>query len=479
MPTPALDIETLRRAGLLPQWEEEWPGQPGSPAAMRNVNVAPAAPVQPQPTTQPFPWTVEAPSPQPFEPPVRQTFMDPKVASMTEFGGGRARIDAPYTAAGGGGTAEFTRETPQGLAKWLAGKQQERQAQEAAAETRATRTAQQQVAAEQQQQVQRQQTQGALRGVLQTQGPAAYLAAIQKMQQPATGSAEAQAFNQILTTQGLQPALAWLQQQNTTGQRGPSTPEQAFARVRAETAARFPGGRGAVAFDVSHQRALGAQQPDVPLTPEQAQKYGVPYGTTRSALLNQGLTDPTQRMKLGELSASAYLIDNLEAYAKRLITATSPVEAFAQRGTLGLGAFTKMNPDAATYSDDREAFLGILSRQIGAERGVLTDRDISRMDRALPSFGDTTAVRDRKLAFLKGLLNATQAGRTRALTAWLGPSGMPSGGMEWDQMSVTDAFSVPQTVRPTQPAPTGGRPGRYRDKATGEMHQWDGTKWLN
>jgi hypothetical protein len=50
-------------------------------------------------------------------------------------------------------------------------------------------------------------------------------------------------------------------------------------------------------------------------------------------------------------------------------------------------AKTGQNPQAKAYMDERKAFLGIISRGLGGEVGVLTDRDIDRVDKALARIG--------------------------------------------------------------------------------------------
>jgi hypothetical protein len=77
----------------------------------------------------------------------------------------------------------------------------------------------------------------------------------------------------------------------------------------------------------------------------------------------------------------------------------------AQFGAPGLsiGASTGANPEAALYKDIKDAFLTTLSRASG-ERGVLTDKDIERLDNALPDFNDTEDLARRKMQEVKDLL---------------------------------------------------------------------------
>ena len=272
MPTP-LDIEALRRAGLLPNWEEDWPGQPGSPAAMQNVTPVMAPRTNPA-TTRPFPWTVEKPSKTPGAAPER---VSGPFASLTDtqiggFPGGIIRgpgadPNEPTTLARPAPeTAVFTREDPTNLARWLAKKGEEKAAQEAASQRRVELAGRAEDEAKQQQQMQRAQIQQALQGVLQTQGLLAYLQAVKSLQPPTpTGSAEGQAFGHILRTKGLPEALQWLQtREQAGGRRGPLTPEERYAGIAAETAARFgPDAqalRGATAAEVAAGKVAGTAE---------------------------------------------------------------------------------------------------------------------------------------------------------------------------------------------------------------------------
>lgn len=54
----------------------------------------------------------------------------------------------------------------------------------------------------------------------------------------------------------------------------------------------------------------------------------------------------------------------------------------------GIAALTQASPEAGVYIDTKSGFMSLLSRGLG-ERGVLTDKDINRIDKAIPDFTDT------------------------------------------------------------------------------------------
>ncbi len=49
------------------------------------------------------------------------------------------------------------------------------------------------------------------------------------------------------------------------------------------------------------------------------------------------------------------------------------------------------------FAEGKRLIMMAASRTLGGERGVLTDRDVARIDRSLPGLFDTVAIRDAKL----------------------------------------------------------------------------------
>ena len=149
-----------------------------------------------------------------------------------------------------------------------------------------------------------------------------------------------------------------------------------------------------------------------------------PPTLTQRQLLEGGYVKADQKAReaLAGLTQTHAIVANVETLAKGLITATNPAEALAQYARLEVGARTQANPQARVYNDAKQAFLGILSRTMGGERGVLTDRDIARIDRMLPGFGDTISVMDQKLNQLRVMLRTATNAQQRLIL------GQPGGG---------------------------------------------------
>ena len=132
---------------------------------------------------------------------------------------------------------------------------------------------------------------------------------------------------------------------------------------------------------------------------------------------------PEQRQSLFDLQQSRTIIDQIDVMSTRLITAKSPAEAAIQGGRLTTGAVARTNELATTYAANRQAFVGILSRTLGGERGVLTDRDIRRIDASLPGFFDTSKIREAKMGLLRELMTVAEASRRGAVLGEAVPTG--------------------------------------------------------
>jgi hypothetical protein len=70
--------------------------------------------------------------------------------------------------------------------------------------------------------------------------------------------------------------------------------------------------------------------------------------------------------------------------------------------TMGVGAkMLGLNTALTTYEDSRGLVLANISREFGGEKGVLTDRDIKRIEDAFPNKTDTEAIAEKKIAFIR------------------------------------------------------------------------------
>ncbi len=119
---------------------------------------------------------------------------------------------------------------------------------------------------------------------------------------------------------------------------------------------------------------------------------------------------------LADLQNTQAIVDELKGLSDKLITANDAPSALSQSVKLTGQAFARTKGTgelAAAYQDKKQAFTGILSRTLGGEKGVLTDRDITRIVTALPGFRDTAALKDFKNSTVQRLLDtAVEAKRS-------------------------------------------------------------------
>lgn len=121
------------------------------------------------------------------------------------------------------------------------------------------------------------------------------------------------------------------------------------------------------------------------------------------------------REDIAALDNTNLIVDTLDKLSGSIITAKGAGEAIKQRVSLSAGALAKTNETASTYKDQREQFTGVLSRSLGGEKGVLTDRDIARITKGLPQFGDTKKIRDFKMGVIKLLIDTAIESKKRLL----------------------------------------------------------------
>jgi hypothetical protein len=121
-------------------------------------------------------------------------------------------------------------------------------------------------------------------------------------------------------------------------------------------------------------------------------------GVTEGQLRSGDFTEISDKQKeaWGEIENSGQTLNALFGMVEPLITAKTPAQALKQYAALSVGAVSKKNAAAATYMADSEAFSSRMARVFGSEVGVLTQGDVDRWKRALPTFGDTVDVKNQK-----------------------------------------------------------------------------------
>ena len=111
----------------------------------------------------------------------------------------------------------------------------------------------------------------------------------------------------------------------------------------------------------------------------------------------------------GYVTAAMGVINQIENLLDRLNLGKTPTEALKRGAELEASAWAKTNPDASAYKSLVEGTLSILLRALG-EVGALSNIDIARARKLIPTFFDTEEVAKAKIEQLKDLIkNAAKA----------------------------------------------------------------------
>jgi hypothetical protein len=137
--------------------------------------------------------------------------------------------------------------------------------------------------------------------------------------------------------------------------------------------------------------------------------------TGQAATGNYVSISDKQREQLAHVEKSGTNVQMIFDMADKLLTAAGPLQAGKQWLELQAGALTKSNPDAALFVSTREALANSLSKAFGEERGVLTNRDVDRWVRALPTFGDTLTIKNQKKAIFLQIYKEAVAAQRRSI----------------------------------------------------------------
>ena len=128
-----------------------------------------------------------------------------------------------------------------------------------------------------------------------------------------------------------------------------------------------------------------------------------------------GSMDATTRNKLSEATASLKLVDEIEGLWNDVASAgyagseeEGQLQSILSRQVAkGKGAIAQQEAGGpvSLYEDVKQAFLSKISRASG-EKGVLTDQDIKRIEKALPTIGDSPQKAAKKLQTLRNILGS-------------------------------------------------------------------------
>lgn len=195
----------------------------------------------------------------------------------------------------------------------------------------------------------------------------------------------------------------------------PLITEQGLATIGSKTGRVIPAN---VSGEVYRPGIKPKEQEDL-LSPLDAQRLGVPYGTKKSEVKEQGIFPMAQttRTRLADIEGSKSIINQIYDDFKKLNPPKTAGE-LAGKGTYQKLTSNFSSSEAGQYLASQQQFLTMMARSFG-ERGVVTDQDTLRQLLALPKlgpFGDTAKSaeekRQRSLSVLNKITQAFQSGLT-------------------------------------------------------------------
>ena len=128
------------------------------------------------------------------------------------------------------------------------------------------------------------------------------------------------------------------------------------------------------------------------------------------------LTKVTEQVKKEEqLKSAETIIETIDQLSTKINTETDPASALVRGAGQKFGAMTGLADIPSVYQDQSQAFLGVLSRSLAAEKGTLTEGDITRIKDGIPKFTDTKQRRDFKIGVMKEITRAAIAGADRTI----------------------------------------------------------------
>lgn len=107
------------------------------------------------------------------------------------------------------------------------------------------------------------------------------------------------------------------------------------------------------------------------------------------------------RKALNEIGPAKTVVDELERAALNVTTARANSISRGIKGAKNLNDALNQTGDAAALQTAGESLIGNLSRAIGSERGVLTDQDVNRAKKMVPTIWDSEKRAREKIAMLR------------------------------------------------------------------------------
>ena len=131
----------------------------------------------------------------------------------------------------------------------------------------------------------------------------------------------------------------------------------------------------------------------------------------------EGTMSAADKAVVNQAKQGLNLVDVLENQYSKVqqegLTAGSPGLGILGGVRGSAAALSQTSPNAAAYENTKQAFLSKLARASG-EKGVLTDQDIKRIEKTIPSFYDTPDTAAAKLAIVRQIIGDAITAKTQA-----------------------------------------------------------------
>jgi len=128
----------------------------------------------------------------------------------------------------------------------------------------------------------------------------------------------------------------------------------------------------------------------------------------------------TEQSALDQANAGLSLLGTLKSKFGEIqqqgLTATGPGLGILGGVKGSVASLLQNSPQARAYEDAKSAFMSKISRAAG-EKGVLTDQDIARIEKAIPNFYDTPETASEKWQLIESIMNSAIKAKSGSKTS--------------------------------------------------------------
>lgn len=149
------------------------------------------------------------------------------------------------------------------------------------------------------------------------------------------------------------------------------------------------------------------------LSPEEANKLGMPFGTTQEEATGSMAITPHQRQSLSAYDTSRAIIADIKQYSERVNKAGAGLRGRAEQAKKLWGAWTQSDPDAALLAS-KAGELANLAKALG-DTGALANQDIGRAAALVPGIMDTREIAIKKIHDMSTIIDSGEKSFRKSL----------------------------------------------------------------